>query len=84
VSDVRRLEALEQVNARLQKLAAERALEIEGMKEIAAKKMVVVSSQWRCVCRGSEVSRHDGSARCYEWRARHWAIEAARLPPMPR
>ena len=36
--DVRRLKALEQENARLKKLVAERDLEIEVMKEIAAKK----------------------------------------------
>ena len=37
-NDVRRLKALEQENARLKKLVAERDLEIEVMKEIAAKK----------------------------------------------
>ena len=36
--DVRRLKALEQENARLKKLVVERDLEIEVMKEIAAKK----------------------------------------------
>ena len=36
-SDVRRLKALEAENARLKKLVAERDLEIEVMKEIAAK-----------------------------------------------
>jgi putative transposase len=36
--DVRRLRQLEQENARLKKLVAERDLEIEVMKEIAAKK----------------------------------------------
>ena len=36
--DVRRLKALEQENARLKKIVAERDLEIEVMKEIAAKK----------------------------------------------
>ena len=36
--DVRRLKQLGQENARLKKLAAERDLEIEVMKEIAAKK----------------------------------------------
>ena len=35
--DVRRLKQLEQENARLKKLVAERDLEIEVMKEIAAK-----------------------------------------------
>lgn len=37
-NDVRRLKQLEQENARLKKLVAERDLEIEVMKEIAAKK----------------------------------------------
>ena len=37
-SDVRRLKTLEQENARLKKLVAERDLDIEVMKEIAAKK----------------------------------------------
>jgi putative transposase len=36
--DVRRLKKLEQENARLKKLVAERDLEIEVMKEVAAKK----------------------------------------------
>jgi putative transposase len=36
--DVRRLKRLEQENARLKKLVAERDLEIEVMKEISAKK----------------------------------------------
>jgi len=38
VDDVRRLKTLEVENARLKKLVAERDLEIEVMKEIAAKK----------------------------------------------
>lgn len=38
VDEVRRLRQLEQENARLKKLLAERDLEIEVMKEIAAKK----------------------------------------------
>lgn len=37
-NDVRRLKQLEAENARLKKLVAERDLEIEVMKEIAAKK----------------------------------------------
>jgi putative transposase len=37
-NEVRRLKALEQENSRLKKLVAERDLEIEVMKEIAAKK----------------------------------------------
>ena len=36
--DVKRLRQLEQENARLKKLVAERDLEIEVMKEVAAKK----------------------------------------------
>jgi len=36
--DIRRLKQLEQENGRLKKLVAERDLEIEVMKEIAAKK----------------------------------------------
>ena len=36
--DVRRLKQLEEENARLKKLLAERDLEVEVMKEIAAKK----------------------------------------------
>jgi len=38
VKDARRLKELEQENLRLKKLVAERDLEIEVMKEIAAKK----------------------------------------------
>ena len=38
VSDARRLRQLEQENARLKKLLAERDLEIEVMKEVTAKK----------------------------------------------
>lgn len=37
-ADVRKLRQLEQENARLKKLVAERDLEIELMKEVAAKK----------------------------------------------
>lgn len=37
-TDVRRLKQMEQENARLKKLVAERDLEIEIMKEIAAEK----------------------------------------------
>ena len=37
-ADVKRLRQLEQENARLKKLVAERDLEIEVMKEVAAKK----------------------------------------------
>jgi len=38
VDEVRRLRQLEQENARLKKVLAERVLEIEVLKEIAAKK----------------------------------------------
>jgi putative transposase len=38
VDDVKRLRQLEAENARLKKLVAERDLEIEVMKEVAAKK----------------------------------------------
>ena len=38
VNDVRRLKQLEQENARLKKLVAERDLEIEVMKEVSRKK----------------------------------------------
>lgn len=38
VDDIKRLKTLESENARLKKLLAERDLEIEVMKEIAAKK----------------------------------------------
>jgi putative transposase len=38
VDEVRRLRQLEQENARLKKVLAERVLEIEILKEIAAKK----------------------------------------------
>jgi putative transposase len=38
VVDVKRLRGLEQENAKLKKLLAERDLEIDGMKEVAAKK----------------------------------------------
>ena len=38
VSDAKRLRALESENARLKKIVAERDLELEVMKEIAAKK----------------------------------------------
>ncbi|MGE0388202.1 MAG: IS3 family transposase [Gammaproteobacteria bacterium] len=44
-ADVKRLRQLEQENARLKKLVAERDLEIEVMKEIAFKKMVSVQAR---------------------------------------
>src|ERR1700745_2010506 len=45
--DVRRLKQLEHENARLKKLVAERDLEIEVMKEVAAKKLVSVPARRR-------------------------------------
>ena len=48
-NEVRRLKQLEQENARLKKLVAERDLEIEVMKEIAAKK-------WCEICIGLEIN----------------------------
>src|ERR1700730_15400123 len=64
-NDVRRLRQLEAENARLKKLVAERDLEIEVMKEVAAKNWCA----WRLAGgngRPSEsaVSRHGGPARC--------------------
>ncbi len=51
VDDVRRLKQLEQENARLKKLVAERDLEIEVMKEIAAKNGERTGPTRRCgVC----------------------------------
>lgn len=50
VTDVKRLKQLGQENARLKKLLAERDLEVEVMKEIAAKKWQAcrhVASRWR-------------------------------------
>ena len=44
-NDVKRLRQLEAENARLKKLVAERDLEIEVMKEVAAKKMVSVPAR---------------------------------------
>ena len=38
VADAKKLKRLEQENARLKKLLAERSLEVEVMKEVAAKK----------------------------------------------
>ena len=52
--DVRRLRQLEAENARLKKLVAERDLEIEVMKEVAAKKMVSVPARRRQVAYGRE------------------------------
>jgi putative transposase len=71
-SDVRRLKQLEIENARLKKLVAERDLEIEVMKEVAAKKMVSVPARRRQVAysreRGSGV--RDGPTRCSRWHDR--------------
>jgi putative transposase len=48
-NDIRRLKQLEAKNARLKKLVAERDLEIEVMKEVAAKKLVSVPARRRQV-----------------------------------
>ena len=62
--DVRRLRQIEGENARLKKLLTERDLEIEVMKEVAAKKMVSAPVRRRqsrtCVnvaCRSGERAR---------------------------
>src|SRR5690242_18800959 len=52
--DVRRLRQLEAENARLKKLVAERDLEIEVMKEVAAKKLVSVPARRTQVVYGRE------------------------------
>ena len=61
-NDVRRLKQLEAENARLKKLVAERDLEIEVMKEVAAKSKLRMA--------GSVVSRRGESARFCRWRDR--------------
>jgi putative transposase len=48
-NEVKRLRQLEQENARLKKMVAERDLEIDVMKEIAAKKMVSAPARRRQV-----------------------------------
>ena len=71
--DVKRLRQLEQENAKLKKLVAERDLEIDVMKEVARK-------QWRARAFGggrsrtcvSAASRFAERARCFRWRDRHW------------
>src|SRR6516162_8967962 len=70
-NEVRRLKQLEAENARLKKLVAERDLEIEVMKEVAAK------NWWACRpvggklrMAGSVVARCCGPARCSRWRDR--------------
>ena len=63
--DVRRLKQLEQENARLKKLVAERDLEIEVMKEIAARKWQACrffGSRWRM--RNAVACPNDDPARC--------------------
>ena len=78
-NDVRRLKQLEAENARLKKLVAERDLEIEVMKEVAAKNWGacrLVGVKLRMA--GSVVSRYDGPARCSRWRDRRCATRAAR------
>src|ERR1700745_149389 len=62
--DVRRLKQLEHENARLKKLVAERDLELEGTKEIPAKKWGAcrpAARPWRT--RRARVCRSGGLAR---------------------
>jgi putative transposase len=61
-SDVRRQKPLEAENARLKKLVAERDLEIEVMKDAAAKIVSVPAARGRLRIAGSVVSRRGGSA----------------------
>ena len=76
---MRRLKQLEAENARLKKLVAERDLEIEVMKEVAAKKLVSVPARRRQVAYGRErVCRYGGPARCSRWRDPRCATRVAR------
>jgi putative transposase len=74
-NDVHRLKQLEVKVARLKKLVAERDLEIEVMKEVAAKSWWLAGGKWRMA--GSVVSRYGGPARCSRWRDRRRATAAA-------
>ena len=73
VADVKRLKQLAQENVRLKKLLAERDLEVEVMKEIAAKKWYAcrhVANRWRTPGLGAfYVGAH---APCSAWRARRY------------
>ena len=74
-NDVRRLKQLEAENARLKKLVAERDLEIEVMKQVAAKNWLAcrsAASRWR-MAEGA-VSRRGGPARCSGWHGRRCHI----------
>jgi putative transposase len=66
-NDVRRLRQLEGENARLKKLVAERDLEIEVMKEVAAKK-------WSAPFPDMFATRWEGT-----WEAADWRPQAARI-----
>ena len=68
--DVRRLKQLEAENARLKKLVAERDLEIEVMKEVAANWWACRLAGGKLCMAGSVVSRRGGPARCSRWRDR--------------
>ena len=84
-SDVKRLRQLEAENARLKKLVAERDLEIEVMKEIAAKKWSAcrpVGNKWRMP--ENMGSRRGGPARCSQWRGRRCTMDRAKLRRMRR
>ena len=72
--DVRRLKALEIENTRLKKIVAERDLESEVMKEVAAKKWSARpsgGSKWRSC--SAAVCRFAGRARCFGFRGRRLA-----------
>jgi putative transposase len=72
-ADVKRLRQLEQENARLKKLVAERDLEIEVMREIAAKKWWARRNAVnRSVTRSRVAGHNDGPARCCRCQDRRW------------
>ena len=67
-NDIRRLKQLEAENARLKKLVAERGLEIEVMKEVAAKKVSVTAAS--CVWPAAWAFGAAGLHIVYWWRDR--------------
>jgi putative transposase len=71
-NEVRRLKQLEAENARLKKLVAERDLEIEVMKEVAAKNGERAGpSAASCVWPGARSLGAAGLHGCLRWRDRH-------------
>jgi hypothetical protein len=77
----RTLKQLEAENARLKKLVAERDLQIEAMKEVAAKKLVSASARRRQVeMAGSAVSRRSGPARLFKVARSALSYQGARRP----